>query len=146
MHHVNRIALALVLTLSVVSAACRAGQPADTTSSTTAVVKVSDVTLGRAIGGDKAVTDKTDNFKPNDTIYASITTDGTAASSSLRARWTYSDGQVVDDSTRAIAPNGRAVTEFHIAKPDGWPLGNYQVEVFLDGKSVETKKFEVKGS
>ena len=146
MHHVNRIALALVLTLSVVSAACRAGQPADTTSSTTSVVKVSDVTLGRAIGGDKAVTDKTDDFKPNDTIYASVTTDGTAASSSLRARWTYSDGQVVDESTRTIAPNGRAVTEFHIAKPDGWPLGNYQVEVFLDGKSVETKKFEVKGS
>jgi uncharacterized protein YfaS (alpha-2-macroglobulin family) len=109
-------------------------------------VKVSDVTLGRAIGGDKAVTDKTDNFKPNDTIYASVTTDGTAASSSLRARWTYSDGQVVNESTRTIAPNGRAGTEFHIAKPDGWPLGNYQVEVFLDGRSVETKKFEVKGS
>ncbi len=52
----------------------------------------------------------------------------------------------MDESTRTIAPNGRAVTEFHIAKPDGWPLGNYQVEVFLDGKSVETKKFEVKGS
>ena len=146
MYQVNRIALALVLTLAVASVACRGDKPADTTSNSTSVVKVTDVTLGRAIGGDKSVTDKTDNFRPNDTIYASVTTDGTAASSSLRARWTYSDGQVVDESTRPFAPNGRAVTEFHIAKPDGWPLGNYQVEIFLDGRSVETKKFEVKGS
>jgi len=132
--------------LVMVSAACRGDKPADMTANTSTVVKVTDVTLGRAIGGDKAVTDKTDNFKPNDTIYASVATEGTAASASLRARWTYGDGQVVDETTRTIAPNGRAMMEFHIAKPDGWPLGNYQVEIFLDGTSAETKKFEVKGS
>jgi hypothetical protein len=32
------------------------------------------------------------------------------------------------------------VTEFHVAKPDGWPKGSYKVEVFLNGNSVETAK------
>ena len=143
MHHVNRISLSLCLVLLMVTVACR-GKGADTTGTSGAAVKVTNVTLGRALGGDKAITDQTDNFRPNDTIYASIATDGSAASSTLRARWTYEDGQLVDESTRTIAPNNRERTEFHISKPDGWPTGKYQVEVFLDDKSVETKKFEVK--
>jgi hypothetical protein len=144
MRHLNRVFLSLCFALLVVSGAC-GGKGETGSTGTAAGVKVTDVTLGRAIGGDKAVTDRTDNFRPNDTIYASIATDGTASTTTLRARWTYQDGQVVDDSTRTIAPNSRERTEFHISKPDGWPAGNYQVEVFVDGRSVETKKFEVKG-
>ena len=146
MRHLNRVSLSLCVALVMLNTACRDKTPSDTTGTAGSAVKVTDVTLGRAIGSDKAVTDPTDNFRRNDTIYASVATEGAAASTSLRARWTYSDGQVVDETTRTIAPNGRAMTEFHIAKPDGWPPGNYQVEIFIDGKSAETKKFEVKGS
>jgi len=144
MRHLNRFALPLCVAIVLISAGCRANSRADTTGTSGAAVRVTDVTLGRAIGADKTITDKADDFKPSDTIYASIATDGTAASTSLRAVWTYQDGQVVNDSSRTIAPNNRERTEFHIAKPDGWPVGNYQVEVFVDGRSVETKKFEVK--
>jgi hypothetical protein len=141
MRHLNRIWLPLCLAL--VLSGCRGNETA-TTGTTGAAVRVTDVTMGRAIGGDKAVTDATDDFRPNDTIYASIATDGSAASTTLRALWTYEDGQVVDDSSRTIVPKGSERTEFHIAKPDGWPTGNYQLEVFVDGRSVEKKKFEVK--
>jgi hypothetical protein len=144
MRHVNKFPLWLCLGLLVLTAACRGNTPADTTGTAGAGVRVTDVTLGRAIGGDKAITDRTDDFRPNDTIYASIGTDGSAATASLRARWTYQDGQVVDESARTISPSSRERTEFHISKPDGWPTGNYQLEVFLDNRSVETKKFEVK--
>jgi hypothetical protein len=106
-------------------------------------VKVTEVTLGRAIGGDKAISDSTDKFRQNDTIYASVTTDGSAPSATLRARWTFEDGQAVDESSRTIAPNNRERTEFHISKPDGWPAGKYKLEVFLNDQSVETKTFEV---
>ena len=144
MRHLNRFVLPLCVAVVLITVGCqRASQPG-TTGTSGAAVTVTDVTLGRAIGPDKAITDKTDDFKPADTIYASIATDGTAKSTSLRARWTYQDGQVVDDSSHTIAPNNKERTEFHIAKPDGWPAGNYQVEVFVDGRSVETKKFEVK--
>lgn len=144
MFYLNRIALPLCFVLLLVSAGCRGTGETGTTGTTGAGVRVTDVSLGRAIGGDKAITDSTDTFRPNDTIYASIATDGTAASTSLRARWTYQDGQVVNDSNRTIAANNRERTEFHISKPDGFPTGNYQVEIFVDGRSVETKKFEVK--
>ena len=146
MRHLNRIPLSLCLALLVVTAACRGDRPTETTGTTGAGVKVTDVTLGRAIGGDRAITDQTDNFRPNDTIYASVATEGSAASTTIRARWTFEDGQVVGESTRTIAPNNRERTEFHISKPNGWPTGNYQLEVFVDDRSVEKKKFEVKGS
>ena len=149
MRHLNRIPLSLCLALLVVSAACRGDRPSDTTGTTGTTgtgVRVTDVTLGRAIGTDSTITDRTDRFRPNDTIYASVATEGSAASTTVRARWTYQDGQVVNESTRTIAPNKREHTEFHISKPDGWPTGKYQLEVFVDDRSVETKKFEVGGN
>ena len=104
------------------------------------------MTLGRSLGGDKTVTDRTDTFKPNDTIYASVATEGSASSAIIRAKWSFEDGQLVDESTRTIAPNNKERTEFHISKPDGWPAGKYKLEVFLNDQSAETKNFDVRGS
>jgi hypothetical protein len=144
MRYSRGIRFSVCVALLVMTAAC--GGDRDTGTTGTTAVRVTDVTLGRSVGGDKAITDRTDTFRPNDTIYASVATEGSANSATLRARWTFEDGQVVDDSTRTIAPNNRERTEFHIAKPDGWPAGRYEVEVFLDNQSVETKRFEVRGS
>ena len=144
MRHTKKIQLSLCLALLVAAAACR-GNAANNTAAT-AGVRVTDVTLGRSVGGDKAVTDSTDTFKPNDTIYASIATEGSAQSATLRAKWSFEDGQLVDESTRTIAPNNRERTEFHISKPDGWPTGKYKVEVFLNDQSAQTKSFDVRGS
>ena len=145
MMHSRKLSLSLCVVLLVVAAGC--GRKTDTGGTTgttgTTTVKVTDVTLGRAIGGDKAITDPTDKFRPTDTIYASVTTDGSAPSATLRARWTFEDGQAVDESSRTIAPNNRERTEFHISKPNGWPAGKYKLEVFLNDQSVETKTFEV---
>ena len=110
-----------------------------------AAVTVSAVELGNQIGADKRVTQQMTSFAPKDTIYATVVTNGSAPSATLTAKWTYQDGQVVDESTQTIAPTGPAATEFHIAKPDGWPAGTYKVEVSLNGRSTGTKEFEVKG-
>ena len=144
MHLSKKIQLSLCVVLLVASAACR-GNGANTTAGT-AGVRVTDVTLGRSVGGDKAITDRTDTFKPNDTIYASVATDGAAPSAILRAKWSFEDGQLVNESTRTIAPVNKERTEFHIAKPDGWPAGKYTLEVFLNDQSAETKSFDVRGS
>jgi hypothetical protein len=107
-----------------------------------AAVTVSGVEIGTAIGADKRVTAQTEVFKPADTIYASVTTAGSAPRATLTARFTYQDGQVVNESSQDVA--GAGTTEFHISKPDGWPAGRYQVEIQLDGKSVATRSFEVR--
>jgi len=106
-------------------------------------VAVADIDLGRAVANGR-VADKTDNFKATDTVYASVHTTGSAAAAAVMARWTFEDGQVVNESTQSIAPSGDAYTEFHVSKPGGLPKGKYKVEVFLDSKSVGTKDFEVK--
>jgi hypothetical protein len=109
-------------------------------------VSVSTVTVGKAIGADKKVTAAADAFAKGDTFYASIDTAGTGTAT-LKAKWTYSkDGQtaVVKEDTLSVNTTGPATHEFHVAKPDGWPLGDYQVEVLLDDKPAGTKKFSVK--
>src|SRR5262245_44528890 len=74
-----------------------------------AVFRVTRVDLGSAIGADKKVTAPATAFKPNDTIYASVITDGAAPNVALSARWTYEDGQLVNEATQNIAPTGPAV-------------------------------------
>jgi hypothetical protein len=143
MRHSKKIQLSLCLAVLLAAVACRGNAPNTTAG---IAVRVTDVTLGRSVGGDKAITDSTDTFRPNDTIYASVATEGSAQSATLRARWSFEDGQLVDESTRTIAPNNKERTEFHISKPDGWPAGKYKVEVFLNDQSAETKNFDVRGS
>jgi ABC-type oligopeptide transport system substrate-binding subunit len=134
----------LALTLAaVLSAACTENPGATGTTGTGVGVRVSQIDMGRSLNADKTINDNTDSFKPNDAIYASIVTEGSAATATLKARWTYQDGQVVNESTQTITPTGNARTEFHISKPDGWPTGKYKLEAFLNGSSSATKDFEV---
>ena len=146
MHNIRLIRTAiLALTLAVLSTACnKSNEPGTTgTTGTSTGVRVSHIDLGRSIGADKMISGSTDSFKPNDTIYASVATEGAAPTATLKARWTYQDGQVVDESTQTIAPSGDARTEFHISKPDGWPAGKYKLEVLVNGSTAGTKDFEV---
>ncbi len=106
--------------------------------------KVSIVELGKQIGPDKRVTAPMTTFKPKDTIYVSVATEGAAPSKTITAKWSFEDGQVVKEGTEAIAPTGPAATEFHISKPSGWPAGKYKVEIAVDGSPAATKEFEVR--
>jgi len=145
MQYSRKISLLVCLALLMTAAACGRKTANDTVGTTGASsVRVTDATLGRSIGGDKAIADKTETFAPNDTIYVSVATNGSSPSATLRTKWTFEDGQVVDESTRAIAQNNAERTEFHISKPDGFPVGKYKVEVFLNDQSVESKNFEVR--
>lgn len=131
-----------------VAAACAKREDAsrvDTAAGTVANdVAVTDVDIGRHIGADKKVTDKTDDFARTDTVYAVVSTSGASPSATLQAKWTFEDGQVVDQSTETIAPSGPAVTEFHISKPGGLPPGKYKVEIMLNGTAAGSKDFAVK--
>jgi hypothetical protein len=109
-----------------------------------AAFRVDALSLGREISADKRVTAPATAFAPMDTIYASVATAGATPSVALTARWTYEDGQLVSESTETIAPTGPAVTEFHVAKPDGWPAGRYKVEIIADGRTAASREFEVR--
>jgi len=131
--------LAVVPSLLAVSCAKNSQE-----TSTPSGVSVRSVDLGRSVTEDKRVADKTDAFNASDIIYASVITEGSASSAVVKARWTYQDGQVVNETEQTIAPTGETATEFHVSKPDGWPAGKYKLEVFLDGNPVQSREFEVK--
>jgi hypothetical protein len=139
------VAAGAAVAMAAIVAACN-NRPADRTTGTAGRgVEVEEIDIGRSLNTDKSIGDNATSFKPNDTIYLSVKTDGSSASAQLKTRWLYADGQLVNESTQTIAPNGEARTEFHISKPDGLPPGKYKVEVFLNGQSAGTKEFEVEG-
>ena len=112
----------------------------------TSAVTVSNITLGKAIGPDKKVDAAADSFAKGDTIYAVVETTS-SGNATLKAKWTYHKGEntaVVDESSQTISPSGPATSEFHVSKPDGWPAGEYQVEISVNDKSAGTKKFSVR--
>ena len=108
-----------------------------------AAISVTSVDLGNAVDSDQKVTTPTSSFSAKDTIYGAVATTG-AGTAKLDAKWTYQDGQTVNQESTTINPTGPTTTAFHIAKPSGWPVGSYKLEVSLDGKSVSTKDFSVK--
>ena len=154
----SKFALALITAFAVALAACGkkeappkpAPAPAPTTAPAPAPapagVSVSTVSVGKAIGADKKVTAAADTFAKGDTFYASIDTTG-AGTATLKAKWTFSkDGQtaVVKEDSMTVNATGPATHEFHVAKPDGWPVGDYEVAVSVDDKPAGMKKFAVK--
>ena len=137
------IGTALLLALALVACSKKEAAPVATQP---AAVSVTGVTLGKAIGADKRVTTPTDSFAPHDTIYAAVETQG-SGSATLKAKWTYHKGDkaaVVNENSQTVVAAGPAVTEFHVSKPDGWPTGDYQVEVYLNDASTGVHKFVVK--
>lgn len=109
---------------------------------------VTVIETGKSVGDNMRVTENLTTFAANDTIYLSVVTDNAPSTSTLTAKWTYQDGQVVDSTSQPVAPasagSTTSVTQFHIAKPSGWPTGTYTVDVLLDGASVGTRTIEVR--
>lgn len=115
-----------------------------------ATASVASVDLGNAVGPDMKLTAMSTTFKPKDTITVSIgtTTSDPAATvaGKVGAKWTYLNGaevMVVSEETKDLNLTGNGSTNFQIAKPDGFPVGKYKVEVSLNGAVVQSKDFEV---
>ena len=158
--HITRIAAA-ALVAALALTACKKQEDAAVTpppvvetppqpaaAPVAATVAVSSVDLGTAVGADMKITASSASFRPKDTIIAAVSTatsDPTAsATGKLGATWTYQDGQVVNTESRDLNFVGGGVTDFQIAKPDGWPAGKYKVAISLNGSVVQSKDFEVK--
>src|SRR5262245_56743726 len=121
--------------------------PAPPTTTLPPVLSVQTASHGKEIAPDKKATSAVESLGPKDTIYASVDTTG-MGKGKLRALWTYVKGEKtskVDETTRDIDATGPAVHEFHIAKPSGWPKGDYKVEIFLNDSTTPavTKTFKV---
>lgn len=120
--------------------------PAPAPAPVVEAVSVKQVVLASKLGADKKAVEPATSFAPADTIYAVVETAGTG-NAVLKAVWTYHKADKVAQVSEAqseLMLAGPASTEFHISKPSGWPKGDYQVEIFLNGASASVQKFAVK--
>jgi hypothetical protein len=105
---------------------------------------VTMVMVGKGLGPDKRISEPTLRFAPTDTVFVSVGTEGTPSSSTLMAKWRFPTGKVRDSTTVTVQPKGPQYTELHAAPPKGgWPVGPFQVTVYVDGDSVDAKTFAV---
>jgi hypothetical protein len=113
-----------------------------------AAAMVTTIETGRHIGADKRISDTASTIAPKDTLYVSVVTTNATPSTQLKSVVTFQGGQVVDSATQVVAApattGGTSVTEFHWVKPDGWPVGDYTIEVWLDGQSAGTRTVTIK--
>lgn len=126
----NRLSAASLVVAATLAAAC-----------TQEPLKFNTIQLGRGLNADKTVSGFTTRFKPTDTIYVAVLTDG-PGSGKVKARWLFA-GRVVSEPEQDVTYQGSASTEFHIQNTGGFPPGEYSVELFLDGKPVGSKSFRV---
>ena len=139
----NKFALISAL-LFAVAIPVRA-QEADQTAR--AQIEITDARLAAQIGEDLLPIVPTELFKPNDTIYLSVSTLALAdIPGSLGVAWRYTyenEQQPVHSEGKELIFSGAGVTVFQISKPDGWPDGEYSAEIFLNGTSTRKLKFKV---
>jgi hypothetical protein len=136
--------------LALTTVACKdRTEDASTTTAGGAVadapaIQIVEVDLGKGVQSDKTIRDETDDFGQRDSVYASVRTSGSADAATITARWTFQDGQVVDERSETISPTGETNTSFFISQANGLPKGKYTLSVLLNGAEAQKKEFEVK--
>lgn len=121
--------------------------PAAAPAPAEAALRIIDVSLGNAVEGDTAVVEDMNAFAPTDAIHAVVSHEGMGGDARITARWTYQDGQVVDERTEVVTSSGMGAeyTHFQIANPAGWPAGQYTLDISVNDMQQHTETFEVTG-
>jgi hypothetical protein len=102
---------------------------------------VTNIQTGRSLNSDNSVGALTTTFKPSDTIYVAVLTDG-SGSATIGAKFSHL-GRVVAEPEKKVSYRGAAATEFHLDYPGGSPVGDYDIEVFFNGQSAGMRKVRV---
>ena len=123
-----RLALGVALAASVT--ACGVG-----------TLKVTNIQTGRSLNSDNSVGTLGTTFKPSDTIYVAVLTDGTGRAT-IGAKFSHL-GRVVSEPQKKVSYRGAAATEFHLDYAGGLPTGEYDIEVFFEGQSAGMRKVRV---
>jgi hypothetical protein len=105
--------------------------------------RVSMSMIGKRLGPGNRVMEPTFQFAPQDTVYLSVATEGSAGENKVTAAWRSQGGEIVQQTSEPVqAADGNVA--FSLAQPKGLKPGTYKVVVFLGDDSVDAKVFTVK--
>jgi hypothetical protein len=104
---------------------------------------VAGVMLGKEIDQTtKAVKATASEFKAKDQVYATVMVDNGVAGNEVKAKWMMGDKEVFA-ATEKVANAGKSNLQFNLANKNGLPVGDYKVEISLNGAAVKTEAFKV---
>jgi hypothetical protein len=105
--------------------------------------KIVQVLMGNAVDAGHVVITDTREFGAKDPIYASVLSIGAHQGLKLSAEWLSPDGRSIAKSEQLIVPDSDLATTFSVRNPDGWPSGDYQLTIAINGHGQHTEKFHV---
>jgi len=94
---------------------------------------VTSITVGSTAAADRSVAAQS-TLGTNDPIIVSVRTDGAATSTTIAARLTFQDGQMVDEESQMLNTSGAETTNIEFRNDQAWPTGRYTVDVTVDGQ------------
>ena len=122
-----------VLLIAVIAAGLGACKPSEP-------LVVQTIQTGRSLNSDNSVGTHTTRFKPTDTMYVAVLTG--RGSGTIEVRWSVG-GRVINEVKKDVSTIEPAATAFRFQTADGFRVGDYSVEVFVDGMSVGTRNLRV---
>lgn len=123
--------LLAALAIAFVLAGCGPSEP----------LNIVGIQTGKSLNSDNSIGRHAIAFHPDDTMYVSVLTNGRGAGT-LTVKWLLR-GTLLHEVTKKVSYNGQAATDFRFAAADGFPVGDYTVEVIVDGKPFETRRIKV---
>jgi hypothetical protein len=104
-------------------------------------LNVVGVQTGKSLNSDHSIGTHAASFHPTDTMYVSVLSNGRGAGT-VTVKWTYA-GQVLQTLSKKVSYTDQAATDFRFEAADGFPVGDYTIDVLVDGKSIETRRVKV---
>jgi len=123
--------VAIVIIGAALAVACGPSEP----------LNVVGVQTGKSLNTDHSVGTHAMSFRPKDTMYVSVLTTGRGAGT-ITVKWRFA-GQVIQDLTKKVSYNDQAATDFRFQAADEFPIGDYTIDVIVDGKTIETRRVKV---
>ena len=105
--------------------------------------QIVSVLLGNAVDAEHVVLTDTRSLGAKQPIYASVLSIGAHQGLNLSADWIAPDGHSFAKSEQPVVPDADLATTFKVENPAGWPAGDYQVRIAINGHTVRTESFTV---
>ena len=105
--------------------------------------RIVSVLMGTIVDEGHVVITDTRALAAKEPIYASVLSIGAHQGLKLSADWIAPDGKSFAKSEQPIVPDSDLATTFKVENPAGWPVGDYQLRIAINGHTVRTEAFTV---
>jgi hypothetical protein len=122
------------------------------TGTSTNAITIKSVTFAESINSSHQAVNPKAQFKPTDTIYASVDVSGRPTTGLLNGKFYYGDQFLseatldfaVADSSVLFSLGTETYTNFNLAPSNPWPVGSgYHLDLYINGVKANSYPYEV---